>query len=134
MRSRAANSKEKLPRINSMVDTVTRNVTLQATLENPDHALRPGMFVKVDVILPQKSKTLVIPGSAVSYAPYGDSVFVIEKEEGPKNRQGRAIDQAGIRANRRSARRLCCHHGGSESGRRAWSALVSSNCEMECRS
>jgi membrane fusion protein (multidrug efflux system) len=76
--------KGKITAINSMVDTVTRNVTLQATLENPDHALAPGMFVKVDVILPEKSKTLVIPGSAVSYAPYGNSVFVIEKKKDEK--------------------------------------------------
>jgi membrane fusion protein, multidrug efflux system len=71
----------KITAINSMVDAVTRNVGLQATLENRDHALRPGMFVKVDVILPQKRKSLVIPGSAVSYAPYGNSVFVIEKKK-----------------------------------------------------
>src|SRR5213592_2890554 len=70
--------KGKLTAINSMVDAVTRNVSLQATLENPDHALHPGMFAKVEVRLPEKHKTLVIPGSAVSYAPYGDSVYVIE--------------------------------------------------------
>jgi membrane fusion protein, multidrug efflux system len=74
----------KLTAINSMVDGVTRNVGLQATLENPDHALHPGMFAKVEVMLPEKNKTLVIPGSAVSYAPYGDSVFVIEKQKDEK--------------------------------------------------
>jgi membrane fusion protein (multidrug efflux system) len=73
-----------LTAINSMVDSVTRNVPLQAILGNPDHALRPGMFAKVEVLLPEKHKTLVIPGSAVSYAPYGDSVFVIEKQKDPK--------------------------------------------------
>jgi len=76
--------KGKLTAINAMVDTVTRNVGLQGTLENPDHALRPGMFVKVELVLPEKSKTLVIPGSAVSYAPFGDSVFVIEKKKDEK--------------------------------------------------
>src|ERR1051325_6987379 len=76
--------KGKLTAINAMVDTVTRNVSLQSTLANPDHALRPGMFVKVEVVLPEKAKTLVVPGSAVSYAPYGDSVFVIEKKKDPK--------------------------------------------------
>jgi membrane fusion protein, multidrug efflux system len=73
-----------LTAINSMVDTVTRNVPLQATLENPDHVLRPGMFAKAEVVLPETNKTLVIPGSAVSYAPYGDSVFVIEKQKDEK--------------------------------------------------
>jgi membrane fusion protein, multidrug efflux system len=76
--------KGKLTAVNSMVDTVTRNVTLQATLANPDHKLRPGMFAKVEVVLPEKHKTLVIPGSAVSYAPYGDSVYVIDKKKDPK--------------------------------------------------
>jgi membrane fusion protein (multidrug efflux system) len=79
--------KGKLTAINSMVDNVTRNIPLQATLANPDHALRPGMFAKVDVTLPETKKTIVIPGSAVSYAPYGDSVFVIEKQKDPKSGQ-----------------------------------------------
>jgi len=73
-----------LTAVNSMVDSVTRNVTAQATLQNPEHTLRPGMFAKVEVILPAKGKALVIPGSAVSYAPFGDSVYVIEKKKDPK--------------------------------------------------
>ncbi|MGZ5538091.1 MAG: efflux RND transporter periplasmic adaptor subunit [Chthoniobacterales bacterium] len=77
----------KLTSINSMVDSVTRNVMVQATLENQDHALRPGMFVRVEVMLPQKEPALVIPGSAVSYAPYGDSVYVIEKKKDEKTGQ-----------------------------------------------
>ena len=76
--------KGRLTAINAMVDSVTRNVSLQGTLENPDHALRPGMFAKVELLLPEKSKALVIPGSAVSYAPFGDSVFVIEKKKDEK--------------------------------------------------
>jgi membrane fusion protein, multidrug efflux system len=74
----------KLTALNSSVDPVTRNVTLQATIDNKDHALRPGMFAKIDVLLPDKQKTLVVPGTAVSYAPYGDSVFVIEKKKDEK--------------------------------------------------
>jgi len=76
--------KGKLTAIDSMIDSVTRNVSVQATLDNPDHTLRPGMFIKAWIALPNKSKTLVIPGSAVSYAPYGDSVFIIEKKTDPK--------------------------------------------------
>jgi len=74
----------KLTAVNSMVDVSTRNVTLQATLENPDHVLRPGMFAKINVVLPEKHKALVIPGSAISYAPYGNSVYVIEKKKDDK--------------------------------------------------
>ena len=46
----------KLTAINSMVDSSTRNITLQATLDNSDHALRPGMFAKAEVTLPEKHK------------------------------------------------------------------------------
>jgi membrane fusion protein, multidrug efflux system len=90
--------KGKLTAINSMVDTVTRNVSVQATLANPDHALRPGMFAKVDVMLPQKQKALVIPGSAISYAPYGDSVFLIEKKKDDKTgKESQVIRQQFVR-------------------------------------
>jgi len=88
----------KLTAINSTVDPVTRNVSLQATLDNKDHALRPGMFAKVEVVLPEKNRTLVIPGSAVSYAPYGDSVFVIEKKKDPKTgKESQMIRQQFVR-------------------------------------
>lgn len=90
--------KGKLTAINSIVDAVTRNVGLQATLENPDHSLRPGMFAKVEVELPDKEKTLVIPGSAVSYAPFGDSVFVIEKKKDDKTgKESQIIRQQFVR-------------------------------------
>ena len=90
--------KGKLTALNSMVDIVTRNVTLQATFENPDHALKPGMFVKINIALPEKGKTLVIPGSAVSYAPYGDSVFVIDKKKDPKTgKETQTLRQAFVR-------------------------------------
>src|SRR5437588_1623314 len=90
--------KGKLTAINSMVDTVTRNVTLQATLENSDHTLRPGMFAKIDVLLPEKQKALVVPGSAISYAPFGDSVFVIEKKKDPKTgKESQVIRQQFVR-------------------------------------
>jgi len=79
--------KGKLTAVNSMVDSVTRNVTAQATLQNPEHTLRPGMFAKVEVVLPTKGKALVIPGSAVSYAPFGDSVYIIETKKDAKTRK-----------------------------------------------
>ena len=88
----------KITAINSMVDSSTRNVTLQATLENPDHVLRPGMFAKAQVTLPEKHKTLVVPGSAISYAPFGDSVFVIEKKKDEKTgKESQVIRQQFVR-------------------------------------
>ncbi len=61
------------------VDASTRNVRVQATLANPDGKLRSGMFVNTAVLLPSRDKVLAIPASAVDYAPYGDSVFVVEQ-------------------------------------------------------
>jgi membrane fusion protein (multidrug efflux system) len=88
----------KVTAINSMVDSSTRNITLQATLENPDHVLRPGMFAKAEVTLPEKHKALVVPGSAISYAPFGDSVFVIEKKKDEKTgKESQAIRQQFVR-------------------------------------
>src|SRR6266852_4203098 len=69
--------------INPEVDVSTRNVRVRATFPNPDGRLRPGMFANVDVISPEKRSVLVIPATAVIYAPYGDSVFALEeKKEG----------------------------------------------------
>ncbi len=77
----------KLTAINSAVDPSTRSVTVQATLENPDHALRAGMFARVRVLLPQQNQTLYIPATAVSYAPYGNSIYLIEKKKDEKTQQ-----------------------------------------------
>jgi membrane fusion protein (multidrug efflux system) len=69
--------------INSIVDTATRNIQVQATLHNPDHLLRSGMFAAVETLLPEREKVIMIPSTAVQYAPYGDSVFVIEQMNDP---------------------------------------------------
>lgn len=88
----------KVTAINSAVDTATRNVSVQVTLDNQDHALKPGMFAKIEIILPTKQKTLVVPGTAVSYAPYGDSVYVIEKKKDEKTgKESQTIRQAFVR-------------------------------------
>lgn len=64
--------------INPDLDATTRSVALRATFDNPDQALRPGMFAKVEVLLPAEKSVLVIPATSVLSAPYGDSVYVIE--------------------------------------------------------
>lgn len=67
--------------INPEVDSATRNVRIQAILKNPGEQLRPGMFVSVAVVLPTKEPVLTIPATAILYAPYSDSVFVIEDQK-----------------------------------------------------
>ncbi|MGW8325254.1 MAG: efflux RND transporter periplasmic adaptor subunit [Desulfobacterales bacterium] len=77
----------KITAINPAVDAATRNIEIQATAENPGEQLRPGMFVNVNVVLPTREKVLPIPATAVLYAPYGDSVFVVEEKKNEKNNQ-----------------------------------------------
>ena len=88
----------KITAINSQVDPSTRNIGVQATVANSQEHLRPGMFVKVAVVLPVQDKVLAIPATAVLYAPYGDSVFVVEEEKSEKNGQhGKIVRQQFVR-------------------------------------
>ncbi len=68
----------KISAFNPDIDPHTRNVRVQASLENPDKRLRPGMFVSVDMILARTYQVLFIPAAAVLHGPSGDSVYVIE--------------------------------------------------------
>jgi membrane fusion protein (multidrug efflux system) len=70
--------------INPQVDAATRNIRIQATADNPGERLRPGMFATVAVVLPERSEVLTIPATAVLYAPYSDSVFVVEEKKDGK--------------------------------------------------
>ncbi len=70
--------------VNTEVDVSTRNVRVRATLPNPEGRLRPGMFANVEVLSSEKRPVLMIPATAVMYAPYGDSVFAIEQKKDDK--------------------------------------------------
>jgi membrane fusion protein (multidrug efflux system) len=70
-----------LTAINPGLDQITRSISLRATFDNPGQLLHPGMFARVQVLLPEKSDVLVIPALSVLRAPSGDSVFVIEQAE-----------------------------------------------------
>ena len=78
--------------IESRLDESTRNITIQATVKNPSNRLRPGMFVNVDVLLPEK-EAIFIPTSSISYAPYGDSVFIVNNKQGPDGSAGKEVQQ-----------------------------------------
>jgi membrane fusion protein (multidrug efflux system) len=75
-----ATIKGKITAINPQVEADTRNILIQATLRNTDEKLRPGMFVSVEVLLPGKLPVLAVPATAILYAPYSDSVFIVEEE------------------------------------------------------
>ena len=73
--------------INSAVDTTTRNIQIQATVPNTEHILRSGMFAGVRVLLPNRERVIMVPSTAIQYAPYGDSLFVIESMKDPEGRE-----------------------------------------------
>lgn len=81
--------------VNPLVDPATRNVSVQATVTNQEEKLRPGMFVNVAVALPARISVLSIPATAVLYAPYGDSVFVVQDDR--QHKGGKVLRQQFVR-------------------------------------
>ena len=81
--------------IDTVIDTSTRTVRVQAELDNPDTpegkpTLLPGMFASVEVVLPEKKPVLMVPLTAVSFATFGDSVFILEESDGANVERGGA--------------------------------------------
>jgi len=79
--------------LDSVVDQTTRNVQVQATLANPGGKLRPGMFVQAQVMLGVSQPVIALPASAINYAPYGDSVFVVTDLKDPNGQTYRGVRQ-----------------------------------------
>ncbi len=79
--------------INSVVDEATRNIQVQATLANRQSRLRPGMFVQVELRMGGSRPVIALPASAINYAPYGDSVFVVADLQDPNGRTYRGVRQ-----------------------------------------
>jgi len=79
--------------LDSEVDETTRNIQIQATLPNPLGKLRPGMFVQVEIAVGASRPVIALPASAINYAPYGDSVFVITDLKDPKGQTYRGVKQ-----------------------------------------
>jgi len=91
----------KLNAINPDLDQSTRSVALQATFENADQLLRPGMFARVEVLLPEQKDELIIPATSVVDAPYGHSVYVIETNSDAHNgKPGLSVRQQFVRTGR----------------------------------
>lgn len=86
-------AKGEVTAIDSIVDAATRNVKVQASFDNSDGQLRPGMFVEAQIDLGVEQKVVALPASAINYAPYGNSVFIVEDVEGPDGRPYRGVRQ-----------------------------------------
>lgn len=84
----------KITAINPEVDASTRNIRIQATVVNREENLRPGMFVNVAVLLPAKETVFAIPATSVLYAPYSDSVFIVDENSAENStRSGKVVRQ-----------------------------------------
>jgi len=83
----------KITAINSVIDEATRNIQVQATLANPQHKLQPGMFVNASVDVGTATSVIALPASSVNYAPYGDSVYVVEEMKDPKGKTYKGVRQ-----------------------------------------
>src|SRR5262252_6374513 len=79
--------------IDSVVDESTRNIQAQATVANATGALRPGMFVQTEVVVGASAPVISLPASAISYAPYGNSVFVVADLKDDKGKSYRGVRQ-----------------------------------------
>ena len=79
--------------LESTVDVSTRNVQVQATLANPENKLRPGMFVQVEVGVGAQRSLFPLPASAINYAPFGDSVYIVTDLKGADGKTYRGVRQ-----------------------------------------
>ena len=79
--------------INSVVDAATRNIVIQATVSNPKGKLRPGMFTQVEVGVGANASVVPLPASAINYAPFGDSVYIVEEMKGPDGKSYQGVRQ-----------------------------------------
>jgi membrane fusion protein (multidrug efflux system) len=79
--------------LDSVVNESTRNIQVQTTLANPQNKLRPGMFVQVSLGLGQSTQVIALPASAINYAPYGDSVFIVSDLKDNKGNTYRGVRQ-----------------------------------------
>jgi membrane fusion protein (multidrug efflux system) len=79
--------------IDPIVNDATRNVQVQATFPNPRGELKPGMYATVRVIMAQGLPIVALPTSAINYAPYGNSVFILEDMKGPDGKPYRGVRQ-----------------------------------------
>ena len=77
--------------INPKVDASSRNVQIRATLKNPDHKLLPGMYATVDIPTGAPQHFVTLPQTAITYSPYGDTVYVVEQNGADQNGKPKLI-------------------------------------------
>ena len=86
--------------VNPQVDQMTRNLMVQAIVPNPEEKLRPGMFGDASITLPEADEVLAVPSSSIGYAPYGDTVWVIEDMKDPEGNAFLGVRQQVVKLGR----------------------------------
>jgi membrane fusion protein (multidrug efflux system) len=90
----------KVTAIDPVVNDATRNVSVQATFPNPRAELKPGMYATVRVVVGEGQPIVSLPSSAINYAPYGNSVFILEDMKGPDGKTYRGVRQQFVKLGR----------------------------------
>jgi membrane fusion protein, multidrug efflux system len=79
--------------VNPKVDASTRNIQVRATLKNPDHKLVPGMYATVEIATGAPQKYITLPQTAITYNPYGDTIYIVDSKAGPDGKPQRTARQ-----------------------------------------
>ncbi len=101
----------KISSINPQIDAVTRNGGVQATIANPKEQLRPGMFGNVSVLLSSEDKVIALPATSISYAPYGDTVYVVESMKDHKGKDYLGVRQQVVKLGRKRGEQVAVLEG-----------------------
>jgi membrane fusion protein, multidrug efflux system len=87
----------KITTIEPQINTDTRNIRIQATIDNPDRILKPGMFATTTVVLPDKPAVITVPETAVDYTLYGDSVYLIKETKTDDGKTSLTVERTFVR-------------------------------------
>jgi multidrug efflux system membrane fusion protein len=91
----------KITTIEPQISTDTRNIRVQATIQNPDRILKPGMFATTTIVLPDNPPVVTVPETAVDYTLYGDSVFLINEKKGDDGKTTLTADRTFVKTGNR---------------------------------
>ena len=91
----------KITTVEPQIAADTRNIRVQATIDNPDHVLKPGMFTTTTVVLPDKPPVITVPETAVDYTLYGDAVFLITEKKGADGKTSLTVERTFVQTGSR---------------------------------
>jgi multidrug efflux system membrane fusion protein len=91
----------KITTIEPQIATDTRNIRVQATIQNPEKILKPGMFVTTTVVLPDKPPAITVPETSVDYTLYGDSVYLVSEKKEEDGKTGLIVTRTFVQTGKR---------------------------------